>query len=197
MIFLYFGAEVALVAIGRLLSMWFTHGMERHVDMGPRGHMGAAHERYTNRALLGLREIPTPGLRVLAWIVRLLIGLTIVGFLGGIYMAFSLGAPETDCDICQLDPRSKSVLFWAAYALAIIVTVVPGLMSIMVMRVDPRQVEATGRFDVRRMKMGLRFIFQDRPMREDRVANALRWVCRWLLLIGILDALAIVGMMAF
>lgn len=44
--------------------------------------------------------------------------------------------------------------------------------------------------------MGLRFIFQDRPMRDDRVANALRWVCRWVLLIGILDALAIVGMMA-
>jgi hypothetical protein len=61
MIFLYFGSEVLLIAVGRLLSMWFTHGMERHLDMGPQGHRGAGHERYTNRALLGLREIPTRG----------------------------------------------------------------------------------------------------------------------------------------
>jgi hypothetical protein len=85
---------------------------------------------------------------------------------------------------------------YACYALAIIVTLVPGLMSIMVMRVDPRQIEAKGRFDIRRMKMGLRWIFQDRPMREDALAGWLRQLCRWLILLGILDAIAIAALVA-
>jgi hypothetical protein len=192
----YFMAMVALGIVTKIVSMWFTHGMERRVDMGPLGHMGAGHERYTNGALLGLRDIPTRFLRVLAWILRVLVVVWTLGYIGAIYMAFSTHFPEPDCDLCQFDPHGKSPLFWAAFVLAIIVTLVPGLISIMVARVDPRQVEATGRFDLRRIKMGLRWIFQDRPMRKDAVAAALRQLCRWLILIGILDAIVIASLMA-
>jgi len=195
MIMLYFIAVGALVILTRIVSMWFTHGMERQVDMGPAGHMGAGHERYTNRALLGLRDIPTRGLRVLAWVLRALIVATFFGQVGAVYMAFSIGSSVPDCEACQFDPHGKSALFWAAMLLAVIVILVPDLVGIMVMRADPRQVEATSRFDIRRMKMGLRWIFQDRPMRADAVAGWLRHVCRWLILMGILDALVIAGMM--
>jgi hypothetical protein len=196
-IMLYFAAVVALVVLTRIVSMWFTHGMERRVDMGPQGHMGAAHERYTNRALLGLKEIPTRGLRVLAWTLRVLIVATFFAQVGAVYMGFSVQTPPFDCDICQFDPHGKSVLFWAAMILAAIVILVPDLMGMMVMRADPRQIEATTRFDIRRMKMGLRWIFQDRPMRDDALAAGLRVLCRMLILIGALDALAIVGLMAW
>lgn len=196
MIMLYFVALGVLVVLTRIVSMWFTHGMERQVDMGPRGDLGAGHERYTNRALLGLRDIPTRGLRVLSWILRVLVVMTFFGQVGAVYIAFSSGGSSPDLTFGELDPHGKSPLFWTAFVLAVIVILVPDLMGIMVMRADPRQIEATSRFDIRRMKMGLRWIFQDRPMRKDMVAVWLRQVCRWLILIGILDVLAIAALMA-
>lgn len=195
MIMLYFAALVALGILTRIVSMWFTHGMERVVDMGPRGHLGGAHERYTNRALLGLREIPTRGLKLLAWVLRVLVVATFFAQVGAIYMAFSIGSPEPGCDACKFDPHGKSPMFWAALGLAVIVILVPDLAGVMVMRADPRQIEATGRFDVRRLKMGLRWIFQDRSIPKDAIASVLRQVCRWLIFLGILDLLAIVALM--
>lgn len=187
LVMLYFVAVGAVVVILQLLSMWFAHGL---------GLKGAGSDWYAGRALLGLDTIPTRGLRFLAVVLRALTVVCFLGQVGAIYLTFSIGSSATECDACQFDLHGKSPLFWAAFILAIIASLVPSLMNAMVLRVDPRQMEAQGRFDTRRIKMGLRWIFQDRPMRNDAIATVLRQLCRWLILIGILDALAIVGLMA-
>ena len=83
-------------------------------------------------------------------------------------------------------------MFWAVYGLAVLWIVVPGLAQTMVARHDPRQAEKEGRFDTRRYRMGLRMIFTDHPKPGDPIALRLRTICRWLLLLAIADALAIV-----
>jgi hypothetical protein len=184
---------ILIIVAGRVLSMWFRYLLERHGDMGPPGHLGMAHIRREQRVLVGKFETP-PGLaKVLAWILRVLGAVIVVAMCAIFYLTFSIEAnEESSCIACLLDPSSKTPLFWTGYGLVVMWIVVPRLAETMVLRHDPRQAEEEGRFDIRRYRMGLRMIFTDHPKPTDPVALRLRTMCRWLLLLAIADALAMI-----
>lgn len=184
---------ILVVIAARVLSIWFRHLLARHGDMGPPGHLGMAHPRREQRVLAGKFETP-PGLaKVLAWTLRLLDAVLVLATCAIFYLTFSVGGNEEGrCIACMIDPASKTRLFWAVYGLAVLWIVVPRLAQTMVLRHDPRQAEDEGRFDTRRYRMGLLMIFTDHPKPSDPIALRLRTICRWLLLLTITDALAMV-----
>jgi len=192
---LYFLAIVALGILTRIVSMAFTAGMEKAVpEMGPRGVRGAAHERYTNRALLGFHSVPTPGLRVLRGVLRVLTVLMFFGYCGAVYIAFADGSVPGQCDLCQLDPQGKSIRFWAAYSLAIGLILTLHLASLMVLSSDPRMIESTEWIDYRRLKMAIRMIFQDRPVPTGALGKSLQAACRCIIVFAILDVFLLIGL---
>jgi len=191
---LYFLIVVALGILTRMVSMAFTAGMEKAVpEMGAGGVRGAAHERYTNRALLGVHRVPTTGLRILRGVLRVLTVLMFLGYCGAVYIAFSDGSMPGQCDLCQLDPRDRSFRFWAAYSLAISLLLTMHLASMMVLVSDPPMVEATGWVDSRRMKMALRMIFKDRPAPAGSFGRTLHTACRCFAVFAIVDVLFLVA----
>lgn len=194
MTMLYFLIFVALGILTRIVSMAFAAGMERALpEMGPSGVRGAAHERYTNRALLGVHRVPTPGLRFLRNVLRVLTILMFFGYCGAVYIAFSDGFAPGQCDLCQLDPREKSLRFWAAYSLVVSVILTMHLASMMVLSSDPRVVEATGWIDFRRIRMAIRMIFQDSPVPAGSLGRTLRAACRYTAVFAIVDVLFLVA----
>ncbi|MEX1827891.1 hypothetical protein [Luteibacter sp. CQ10] len=184
-----------LVIVARLLSLGFRYILERHIDLGPPGRLNVAHLRYEESAMVGKAYIPAGMATATAWVMRAVMFVVSVAACAWWYVSLSIHRAAQGDDLAvALNPSTKSPSFWAGYVIFMLWMAVTSLARIMVLRHDPRRSEATGRFDGRRFRMGLRMIFTDHPLPKDPVALCLRTICRWLILGAILDVLLIIAL---
>jgi hypothetical protein len=188
MIFAYFMLMAALVVGTRVVSVVFTSGIVRSLQVSPEpSDNDAAYHRYGTRALLGVYPIPPGYLRVLCQILRISTLIMFAGFCGALYIAFSHAGDASVCVECQLDPSNKTLAFWLGYASAVVTLLGLHTAAAMVFRWDPRKSETGASLDKRRMRQAVTLIFTDELATEDRLARFFRDASRWAFLLGALS----------
>jgi len=94
---------------------------------------------------------PTRALRHLKAAIQLLTLLSTIVVCGAIYVSIADGSRPGECDLCQFDPRERSVGFWIQCYLCVSVFILSTLGGILLERLGiPRAREA---FDTRRVRV--------------------------------------------
>ncbi|NID16389.1 hypothetical protein [Luteibacter yeojuensis] len=151
-----------------------------------------ARQRYAGLVMLGVHPAPTMMLRILRVVLAMRVILGSMGYLSALYIAFSDGSAPGTCEICQLDPLSKTLRFWLLFCLAAALTVAAEIAVIMVAYQDKYIEEAPPYINLQRIRLGFRLVFSDVPASAGDRVNGLRIACRCVVLIAIIDVLLMI-----
>lgn len=137
---------------------------------------------------------PTRALRNLKAAIQLLTLLSTIVVCGAIYVSFADGSRPGECDLCQFDPRERSVGFWIECCFFVFVFLSWTLGGILLERLGiPRAREA---FGTRRARALFDAVFRERLDASDtgslRLSVMLRWTVLLLVLTGIVVLFAVV-----